>query len=104
MPELDGPVAYISFFLSLYTWGATCLLVLALYKIAQFYEKKSGQRSYYPAFLVAIGLFIIAAIRYAPSSPAITGDLWGDIARLLGGGIVIIFGFLLLRLMTGGRA
>ena len=104
MPELEGPVAYISFFLSLYTWGAVCLLVLALYKIAQFYEKKSGQRSYYPTFLVAVVLFIIAAIRYAPLAPVITGDLWGDIARFLGGSIVTIFGLLLLRLMTGGRA
>jgi hypothetical protein len=104
MPELDGPLAYISFFLNLYTWGAVCLLVLALYKIAQFYEKKSGQRSYYPAFLVAVVFFIIAAIRYAPLSPVITGDVWGDIARFLGGSIVIVFGLLLLRLMTGGRA
>jgi uncharacterized membrane protein len=104
MPELDGPVAYISFFLSLYTWGAVCLLVLALYKIAQFYEKKSGQRSYYPAFLIAVVLFIITAFRYAPLSPAITGDVWGDIAQFLGGSILVIFGLLLLRLMTGGRA
>jgi uncharacterized membrane protein len=103
MPELDGPVAYISFFLSLYTWCAVCLLVLALYKIAQFYEKKSGQRSYYHAFLVAVVFFIIAAILYVPLAPAITGGTWGDITRFLGGGIVSVFGLLLLRLMMGGR-
>jgi hypothetical protein len=104
MPELNGPVAYISFFVSLYTWGVVCLLVLVLFKIAQFYEKKSGQRAYSPVFLLAVVLFIFAAIRYAPLSPAISGDVWGDIARFLGGGIVIVFGLLLLRLMTGGRA
>ncbi len=104
MPEFDSPLAIITFFLTIYTWGVVCLLLLALFKIAQFYEKKSGQRSYYFTFPVAILLFVIAAFRYTPLAPAITGDIWGDLARFLGGTIVIIFGFLLLRLMMGGRA
>jgi hypothetical protein len=104
MPELDSPVAFISFLLTLYTWGAVCLLVLFLFFIAQFYEKKSGRRSFFPAFLLSLALFVIAAIRYASLAPAITGDFWGDVTRFLGGIILVIFGFMLLKYMMGGRA
>jgi hypothetical protein len=93
----------INSFLTYYTWGAVCILLFFLFAIAQFYERKSGRRSYYPAFLISIALFAIAAVRYAALVPAITGDLWGDLARFIGGLILMVFGLLLLRYMMGGR-
>jgi hypothetical protein len=93
----------ITSFLTYYTWGAVCVLLFFLFAIAQFYERKSGHRSYYAAFLVSIALFAIAAVRYAPLAPNITGDLWGDILRFFGGLILGVFGLLLLKYMMGGR-
>ena len=104
MPELDSPVAYISFFLTVYTWGAVCILLLFLLVIAQFYEKKSGQRSYYLAFLLAIAFFVGATIVYLPLLPALTGSTLGDMLRFAGGITVGVFGFMLLNFMMGGRA
>ncbi|MBN1994812.1 MAG: hypothetical protein JW953_19095 [Anaerolineae bacterium] len=104
MPELESSINLISFWITIYTWGAAGALLLFLFFIAQFYEKKSGQRAYYPAFLVSIVLFAVAAYFYAPLAPAITGNFWGDLARFAGGVMVIIFGLLLFKLMMGGRA
>jgi hypothetical protein len=93
----------ISSLLTYYTWGAVCILLLFLFAIAQFYQRKSGRRSFYPAFLASIVLFGIAAIRYAALAPTIAGDLWGDITRFAGGLILGVFGLLLLKFMMGGR-
>jgi hypothetical protein len=96
-------MTFISSILTYYIWGVICVLLLFLFAIAQFYERKSGRRSFYPAFLVSIALFAIAAIRYAPLAPTITGDLWGDVMRFFGGLILGAFGLLLLKFMMGGR-
>jgi hypothetical protein len=93
----------VSTILTYYTWGVVCVLIFFLFTIAQFYERKSGHRSYYPAFLAAMALLVGAAIRYAGLAPLITGDLWGDLARLVGGVILTVFGLLLLKYMMGGR-
>lgn len=96
-------MALVSAILTYYTWGVVCILLYFLFVIAQFYERKSGQRSYYPTFLVAMALLAIAAIRYAALAPAVTGDGWSDLLRLAGGLILMIFGLLLLKFMLGGR-
>ncbi|MBN1218393.1 MAG: hypothetical protein JXM69_05665 [Anaerolineae bacterium] len=103
MPDLESPAAIAGFVLTIYNWGAVCILLLLLLLIARFYERKSGQRSYYAAFLLAIVLFIFAAYRYLAVTPAITGDTPGDLARFLGGVILGIFSLLLLKYMMGGR-
>jgi len=89
--------------LTYYTWGIACILLYFLFAIAQFFERKSGRRSYYPTFLAALVLLGMGAFRYASLAPAITGDIWGDIARFAGGLILGIFGLLLLKFMMGGR-
>jgi hypothetical protein len=96
-------MALVSAILTYYTWGVVCILLYFLFVVAQFYERKSGQRSYYLAFLAAMALLAIAAVRYAALAPAITGDDWGDLLRLAGGLILMIFGLLLLKFMLGGR-
>ena len=104
MPHLDNPVALTSFILNVYTWVAICILLLFLFFIAQFYEKKSGQRSFYPAFLISIACFALAAFLYLPLLPAITGNVLGDILRFVGGLTLVIFGLMLFSFMMGGRA
>ncbi len=89
--------------LSIYSWGVVCILLFFLFSIARFYEKKSGQSTYSLAFLIPILLFTLAAIRYVFLGPAITGDVWADVMRFLGGITVGGFGLFLLRLMVGGR-
>jgi hypothetical protein len=94
----------LSSILNIYIWGVVCLLLFFLFAIGRFYEQKSGRRSYYPSFFVPIALFTIAAIRYTFVTPAIIGDLWGDLLRFGGSLVVGGFGYFLLRLMIGGRS
>jgi hypothetical protein len=102
MPELNNPVTLISFIFTLYNWGSVCILLLFMFFIAQFYERKSGQRSYYFTFIIAIILFLAGVYRYIYNLPTITGDLMGDLAFLAGSIITTIFGLLLLKNMMGG--
>ena len=90
--------------LTYYTWGVVCIIVFVLFTIARFYEEKSGRRTYYVLFLIPIILFAIAAFIYAPLSPQIVGNFWGDLLRCLGGVILGGTGVYLLRLMIGGRS
>lgn len=96
-------MSFVNIVLTIYSWTIACILVLFLFFIARFYEKKSGRRSFFWAFLVPPVLFAIAAVRYMLLSPAIAGDVWGDLLRFFGGGILIGFGFFLFRLMVGSR-
>ena len=80
-----------------------CILVYFLFTIARFYEEKSGRRSFYSLFLIPIGLFAIAAIKYGFSQQNIVGDFWGDLIRFFGGVVLGGAGYFLLRLMIGGR-
>jgi len=89
--------------LTVYIWGIVCIILYFTFLIARFYEQKSGRKTYYHAFLVAIGLFALAAIKYA-LTPVVSGDLWGDVLRFLGALIAGGFGFYLLKLMVGKRA
>jgi hypothetical protein len=91
--------------LTVYIWGIICMLLYCTFLIARFYEQKSGRKTYYKAFLAAIGLFALAAIKYAltPAS-IISGDGFGDIIRFLGALITGGFGLYLLKLMVGKRA
>lgn len=89
----------------IYTWAVVCILVFFLFAIARFYEQKSGRRSYYQFFIIPIGLFAIAALKYAiPPGRNIIGDFWGDGLRFIAGLILGVAGFLLLKLMMGGRS
>lgn len=94
----------ITILLTVYIWGTVSLLLLFLYAIARFYQKKSGRRSYYPAFAVAAFFLGVAAVRYIWIVPAIIGDMWGDLFRFLGSLILSGFGIYLLKLMMGRRS
>ena len=92
----------ITIILTIYTWLVIGGLLFFLFAIARFYEKKSGQRSFYPVFGGAIVLFMAAMIRYLFVTPLIIGDVWGDLLRFIGSLLVGGFGLLLLKRMTGG--
>lgn len=92
-----------SIILSIYIWSAVGVLLFFLFAIARFYEKKSGQRTFSFAFLIAAMMFGVGMLRHIFLIPAIGGDLWVDTLRFIGGLIVAGCGFFLLRLMTGGR-
>lgn len=90
--------------LTYYTWGIVCILVFFLFTIARFYQEKSGRRTYYALFLIPTALFAMAAFIYAPLSPQIVGNFWGDLLRGVGGILLGGIGLYLLRLMIGGRS
>ncbi|MCG3208039.1 MAG: hypothetical protein FOGNACKC_01640 [Anaerolineae bacterium] len=90
-------------FITFYTWAFVCIILYFLFAIARFYQEKSGQRSYYALYLIAIGLYSLAAIRYIWLSPVIIGDFWGDSLRFAAGALVIGSAYYLLKLMIGRR-
>jgi len=89
--------------LTIYIWGIVSILLYFIFLIARFYEQKSGRRTYYNAFLVAIGLFALAAIKYALFTTIIVGDTWADLIRFPAALITGGFGLYLLNLMVGSR-
>ena len=88
--------------LTLFTWGGVSVLLLFLFAIARFFERKSSRSSYYPLFLFPIVLFLGSAIRYITTDDFV-GDPWADLGRVLGGVMVCGLGIFLLNLMTGDR-
>jgi hypothetical protein len=89
--------------LAFYNWGVVAVLLIFQLLIARFYEKKSGQRSYYAFFLISVLLFLVAAARYAFWVDDLAGDVWGDSLLFVGGGILVTLSALLFRLMMGGK-
>ena len=89
--------------LTLYNWGVVAVLLIFQFLIARFYEKKSGQRSYYTFFLIPTLLFLVAAVRYAFWVGDVAGDVWADGLLFVGGGILAALSALLFRLMMGGK-
>ena len=89
--------------LTIYNWGIVVILLIFQFLIARFYEKKSGQRSYYALFLIPALLFLIASLRYAFGVCDLAGDVWGDGLLFMGGGILVVLSTLLFRLMMGGK-
>jgi len=89
--------------LTLYNWGIVAVLLVFQFLIARFYEKKSGQRSYYAFFLVPALFFLAASVWYAFGANDLAGDVWGDSLLFVGGGILAALSTMLFRLMMGGK-
>ena len=99
---MTDPQSLLGNILTLFTWGGVSVLLLFLFAIARFFERKSSRSSYYPLFLFPIVLFMGSALRYIITDDFV-GDLWADLGRILGGVMVCGLGIFLLNLMTGGR-
>ena len=72
----DCPMKIINSALTLYNWGVVAVLLIFQFLIARFYEKKSGQHSYYAVFFIPALLFLIAAARYAFWVDDLAGDIY----------------------------
>ena len=99
---MTDPQSLLGNILTIFTWGGVSILLLFLFVIARFFERKSSRSSYYPLFLFPIVLFLGSAIRYIITDDFV-GDPWADLGRVLGGVMVCGLGIFLLNLMTGDR-
>ena len=89
-------------FLVLYTWFPLIAVLLLLLLIARFYQKFSGERTYFPAYIIPIMGYGIVAVRYA-GHEQITGDLPADIISLISGIILLVLCIHLYNLMMSHR-
>lgn len=89
-------------FLVLFTWFPLAMLLMFLLLIARFYQKFSGESTYYRLFLVPVILYGAAGARYASIS-RMTGDIVGDLLLAVSGFTLIGLCLYLYRQMTTGR-
>ncbi len=89
-------------FLMLYNWFPLAALLFLLLLIARFYEKFSGEQTYFRLFSLPIMLFGAATVRYA-SVNRMAGDGWADGLMAVGGVVLIALCLFLYRRMTAGR-
>ncbi len=97
--------------LTLYAWVLGAGLILFLFYIARFYEKKYAElyqdvprrKTYYRFFLVSAVFFLLSAGRYALFLNRFAGDVGGDLSLFIGGGILVWVAYHLQQMMTGGH-
>ena len=85
--------------LILYDWFLRVGLIVFLLLIARFYQRFSGEKTYYPYYIVPVLLFGIQAVRQTNFSDDATSDLLGAGAGL----VLVALCALLYRRMTSGR-
>ncbi len=88
--------------LTIYVWFGMSVLVFLLALIARFYERLSGQRTYYQFFSVPVIALAGATIRLV-SIDQLTGDSWGDGLLIVGGVSLAALCVHVYRRMTSGR-
>lgn len=89
--------------LTLYTWFPLAGLIGFLLLIARFYQKFSGERTYFFWFVVPMVLFGAAVVRYS-SINQVAGDWFGDLSLAIGGVALIVLSVRLVARMTAGRS
>jgi hypothetical protein len=92
----------VSHFVMLFGWFALAALLLFLLLIARFYQKFSGQRTYFQWFAIPIVTFGAATVRYA-SIDQVAGDGLGDILTGFGGVVLGVLCVYLYKVMTRNR-
>jgi hypothetical protein len=101
----------LSSILILYYWMGAAVLILFLFLIGRFYERRFGQQSYYQLMLLPLVLFVLAAVWDAFLANGYTGNplldfvgaLGPDLSWLLGGIALIVLCYSLFRTMMGGK-
>lgn len=101
----------LSAFLVLYCWIAAAVLILFIFLIGRFYERRFGQKSYYRLTFLPLGLFVAAAIWDAFVANDYTsnalldfvGAVGPDLLWMLGGATLIALCYSLFQTMMGGR-
>lgn len=85
-------------FLVLYTWFPFAALLLFLLLIARFYQRFSGERTYYWLYIPAVILFGAMSVRYASAGIVVT-DIYTDTIGIFAGGLLLFLTLRLRRLM-----
>lgn len=89
-------------FLTIYVWFGLAALIFMLALIARFYERLSGQRTYYRWFTLPVLAFAASTVRFA-SLDQLSGDIAADGLLLVGGVSLAALCIHTYRLMTSGR-
>jgi hypothetical protein len=82
--------------LVLYTWFPFAALLLFLLLIARFYQRFSGERTYYWLYVLVMALFGAMAVRHAGAGIVIA-DVFTDLIACFAGVLLL---FLTIRLQT----
>jgi hypothetical protein len=88
--------------LIVYSWFVLSALVFLMALIARFYERLSGQRTYYGLFTVPVIAFAGASLRLT-ALDQLAGDAWASILLLIGGSSLAALCVHVYRHMTSGR-
>ncbi len=94
--------AALSQLLLLYSWFVLAALLTFLLLVARFYQKFSGERTFYKLYLVPMLLYGVASVRYAVID-RIGGDVLGDLLTGAAGLMLAALVIFLYRRMTIGR-
>ena len=89
--------------LMLYTWFPLSVGIAVTLLIARYYQKFSGQRTFYTLYLIPLVLFGAGSVRYA-SIDQIAGDGLGDVFMGSAGLILTGLCLALYYMMTSGRS
>ncbi|MCS7285555.1 MAG: hypothetical protein RMK30_00585 [Anaerolineae bacterium] len=89
--------------LQLFSWTLFSLILVVVMFIARFYERKSGRRTFYQFYPLAIFLFLAAALIYTGKGGDFVGDFRGDVFFSLGGLLTSALAAYLFELMMGKR-
>ena len=89
--------------LLLYTWFPLATVIAILLLIGRFYQRFSGERTYYRGYLLPLILFGLALVRYA-SVKMVLGDPLGDVLAATAGLILLGLTLLLYTQMMAGRS
>ncbi|MCK6576768.1 MAG: hypothetical protein L6Q98_01550 [Anaerolineae bacterium] len=87
--------------LTLYTWFLLAAAIGFLLLIARFYQKFSGERTYYWLYLAPIGLFGVEAVRQTRLQ--MVDDAVGVLLSAAAGLLLIALSTVLYWRMTSGR-
>ena len=88
--------------LSIFAWFPVAVLLALLTLIARFYQKQTGEATYYPLFAVPIVCFGLAAAQQTRTNRIFTDPI-GDLLLFLGGVVLVILCLWLYHKMTSGR-
>jgi hypothetical protein len=84
----------------LYGWFLLVGLIVFLMLIARFYQRFSGEKTYYQLFLIPMMLFGVQVVRQTN----FVDDALGNVAAALAGVILLVLSIFLYWRMTGGRS
>lgn len=93
----------IDMLLTIYVWIVAAVVMLSLFLIARFYQKKAGQHSYFQYYTIPAILFLVAGGKFAFGGSSYIEDVVANCLLFLAGVGVGALGSFLLRLMMGGR-